>query len=355
MIDLCKSFSGKRVLVTGHTGFKGAWLSLWLRHLGARVTGVGLEPSTSPSMFELVGLADCVDDRRCDIRDATKLDQIVAETRPDFVFHLAAQALVRRSYLAPVDTFSTNVVGTAQVLDSLQRRSSNAIVVVVTSDKCYENADWPWPYRETDPLGGHDPYSSSKACTEIVVTSWRRSFPGGLRIATARAGNVIGGGDWSDDRIVPDCVRSVARGEPIKVRNPDAIRPWQHVLEPLWGYLLLAARLHDSTAFAEPWNFGPAASDARTVRELVDAFCRCWGAGASWMPQTESQPPREAMTLKLAPEKAMLRLGWRPVWSFETAIRETVDWYRVGLEAANMQDRSVVTIQRFSQALIGQG
>ena len=284
----------RRVLVTGHTGFKGAWLSLWLSRLGARVTGLALAPETSPSLFTLAGLAERVDSRLGDIRSRAIVDAVVAESRPEVVFHLAAQALVRRSYADPVATYETNVMGTAHVLEAARRADGLRAVVVVTSDKCYENREWWWPYREDDALGGYDPYSSSKGCAELVTAAWRRSYFGGpaspAGVASARAGNVIGGGDWAEDRLVPDCMRAFGTSTPVVIRRPAAVRPWQHVLEPLAGYLLLAERLAEGPGFAEAWNFGPSVDDARPVSWVVDRLVRFWGGDARWAHDGSEQP-----------------------------------------------------------------
>ena len=322
----------RRVLVTGHTGFKGAWLSLWLSRLGARVTGLALAPETSPSLFTLAGLAGRVDSRLGDIRSRAIVDAVVAESQPEVVFHLAAQALVRRSYTDPVATYETNVMGTAHVLEAARHAEALRAVVVVTSDKCYENREWWWPYREDDALGGHDPYSSSKGCAELVTAAWRRSYFGGpaspAGVASARAGNVIGGGDWAEDRLVPDCVRAFATGTPVVIRRPAAVRPWQHVLEPLLGYVLLAERLAESPAtFAEAWNLGPSVDDAQPVSWVVDRLVQFWGGSARWEHDAGEQP-HEAALLQVDASKARARLGWTPRLRLEQGVRWTVDWYR---------------------------
>jgi len=321
----------RRVLVTGHTGFKGAWLSLWLSRLGARVTGLALAPETSPSLFTLAGLAERVDSRLGDIRSRAIVDAVVAESRPEVVFHLAAQALVRRSYADPVATYETNVMGTAHVLEAARRADGLRAVVVVTSDKCYENREWWWPYREDDALGGYDPYSSSKGCAELVTAAWRRSYFGGpaspAGVASARAGNVIGGGDWAEDRLVPDCMRAFGTSTPVVIRRPAAVRPWQHVLEPLAGYLLLAERLAEGPGFAEAWNFGPSVDDARPVSWVVDRLVRFWGGDARWA-HDGSEQPHEAGLLQVDASKARARLGWTPRLRLEEGLRWSVDWYR---------------------------
>jgi CDP-glucose 4,6-dehydratase len=331
---------GKRVLVTGHTGFKGAWLSLWLGQLGAEVSGYSLPPPSQPSLFEAGSLAGRMRSLEGDVRDLPALSAAFRELRPEVVLHLAAQSLVRPSYDDPVTTFGTNVMGTVNVLEAARAQPETRAVVVVTSDKCYENREWPWGYRENEAMGGHDPYSSSKGCAELVTAAYRRSFAQtGVGIASARAGNVIGGGDWATDRIIPDFVRAVGRGQPLRVRNPGAVRPWQHVLEPLAGYLLLAERLFDEpTRFGEGWNFGPADGDAQPVSWVVDRFARNWGQGVTW--QADPGPhPHEANFLKLDCSKARNLLEWRPRLSLEQALLWVTDWYREfssGTDAAQL-------------------
>jgi CDP-glucose 4,6-dehydratase len=329
-------FRGKRVIVTGHTGFKGSWLSLWLARLGANVCGVALPPPTAPAMFDLCGVAEDVDSRMGDIRDLESLKSLFGSVRPDVVLHLAAQAIVRRSYADPIETVTTNVVGTANVLEAVRSLDSPCAVVIVSSDKCYENHEWIWGYRENDPMGGHDPYSMSKGATELVTASWRRSFfpeRGPVKLASARAGNVIGGGDWAADRIVPDCIRAFSIGECVELRNPLATRPWQHVLEPLGGYLLLAARLlsPDAAHYCSGWNFGPHSDDVRPVEDVVRLMAAEWGAGANWT-TTPGPHPKEAALLALNCDKAAGLLAWRPTWRLEDLVRNTARWYRTWLD-----------------------
>jgi CDP-glucose 4,6-dehydratase len=338
--ELRRAYAGKRVLVTGHTGFKGGWLTLWLRELGAEVTGYALAPDPMPSLFLAAGVERACRHVVADVRDLGRLRGVVREARPEFVFHLAAQPLVRLSYEQPLDTIQTNVLGTANVLEALRLEGRPCAVVIVTSDKCYENRERHAGYREDEAMGGHDVYSMSKGAAELVVSSYRRSFfaparlaEHGVAVASARAGNVVGGGDWAKDRIVPDCIGALAEGRPIAVRNPAAVRPWQHVLEPLGGYLLLGARLAASSspaergAFCEAWNFGPELEDARTVREVVEALIAAWGKG-SWEDRHDPRAPHEAGLLRLEIEKARTRLGWSPRWRFEETFRRTVEWYR---------------------------
>ena len=321
---------GRRVLVTGHTGFKGGWLAVWLLDMGAIVTGLALPPSTTPSLFALCGLERRLGSTMGDIRDYEDVREIFARRRPEIVFHLAAQPLVRRSYREPLETFGTNVMGTAHVLEAARHTPSVRAVVVVTSDKCYENREMLWDYRESDPLGGRDPYSASKGCAELVTAAYGGSFfselPGAL--ATVRAGNVIGGGDWSEDRLIPDTIRALRRGTALALRNPGSVRPWQHVLEPLAGYLALAERLHEQgTIWSGAWNFGPRDEDAREARVVADLVIRHWGSG-SWRQVESPDAPHESRQLRLDCSKARALLGWRPILTLEEAISLTVDWYR---------------------------
>lgn len=326
---------GKRVLVTGHTGFKGAWLSLWLHKLGAVPLGLALAPETEPSLSALAEVERKVDGVRGDIRDAGLVLDAVQRLAPDIVLHLAAQTLVRRSYAEPALTFETNVMGTLHMLEAVRRTPSVRAVIVVTSDKCYENREWHWAYREDEAMGGHDPYSASKGCTELVTAAWRRSFlaPEGtcgrtVAMASARAGNVIGGGDWAEDRLIPDCVRAMTEGRTVQIRNPRATRPWQHVLEPLSGYLLLAQRLwEDGAAFAEGWNFGPVLEDARPVSHVVNEMTRLWADGASWELHGGDHP-HEAGFLAVDASKARARLGWQPRLRLNEALAWTTEWYK---------------------------
>lgn len=333
-------FCGRSVLLTGHTGFKGSWLTLLLQALGARVTGIALPPESRPSHWELLGLD--IEEHRLDIRDAGAVHRAVAAARPEVVFHLAAQSLVRRSYREPLETWSTNVSGTANLLEACRGVSTVRAIVVVTTDKVYESQEWPWGYRETDRLGGRDPYSASKAAAELVAGSYRASFfqgEGVSLVATARAGNVIGGGDWSDDRLIPDLVRGLREGKPALIRFPNSTRPWQHVLDPLSGYLRLSQLLLDgSCAFADAWNFGPDPEGNRTVREMLDRLQHHWPA-VSWRIDQDPQP-HESSLLYIDASKARKELGWRPVYSFEDSVRLTAGWYR------KFQETGIVESQR---------
>lgn len=320
---------GKRVLLTGHTGFKGAWLALWLNRLGAHVVGVSLAPATQPNLFNLARVADVSESHLCDIRDAAALARVVGQARPDIVLHLAAQALVRPSYRQPLETFSTNVMGTAHLLDALRGLNTVRSVVVVTTDKVYQNREWFFPYREDDALGGHDPYSASKAAAEIVIASYRDSYLAGqnIAVASARAGNVIGGGDWSEDRLIPDAIRAWNADQPLEIRRPQAIRPWQHVLEPLFGYIKLAEQLWQQPTLAGAYNFGPQTHEAATVRDVVQLAQKAYGKGqVSWGDGKEG--PHEAGWLALEIAKARAALGVKPCWSLLESVQRTVQWYR---------------------------
>ncbi|MFN7957754.1 MAG: CDP-glucose 4,6-dehydratase [Holophagaceae bacterium] len=347
-------YRGTRVLVTGHTGFKGSWLTRWLLELGADVAGLALAPETDPALFDLLGLEGRIRHHLLDIRDAEGVEGLVAAFRPEVVFHLAAQPLVRLSYKEPRPTWDVNVLGTINLLEALRKVGSARVCVAVTTDKCYENHEQLWGYREIDPLGGHDPYSSSKAAAELAVASWRRSFfqgPEALRLASARAGNVIGGGDWAADRIVVDFVREIASGRPLILRNPQATRPWQHVLEPLSGYLHLAARLWEAgdQALAGAWNFGPSDASMVSVLELAQRLVGAWGTG---MVQERSDPgqPHEAGLLKLDCSKAQALLGWRGLWDVETTARATVAWYRGHLEGQSPEALTLRQIHDYEAA-----
>lgn len=329
----------RKVLVTGHTGFKGAWLTLWLRSLGAQVVGYALPPPTRPSLFEAARAGDGITSITGDVRDPAHLGRVVAAHRPEVVFHLAAQALVREGYADPVTTYATNVLGTVHLLEALRQAGCARAVINVTSDKCYENREWIWPYRENEPLGGHDPYSSSKACAELVGSAYRDAFlaASGTALASARAGNVIGGGDWARDRLVPDLVRAFIEGTPAIIRYPDAVRPWQHVLEPLDGYLLLAQALwRDGRDFAEAWNFGPAEAEARPVSWLAECAVAAWGPGGAWQADATAHP-HEARLLRLDSSKARIRLGWQSRWHMEAAVGRTIAWYKAHAAGEDMR------------------
>jgi CDP-glucose 4,6-dehydratase len=354
-------YRGKRAFLTGHTGFKGSWLGLWLHQLGAEVTGYSLPPPTEPSHFELAGIRGLVRHVEADIRDAARLRDAVAEAKPHVVFHLAAQPLVRESYRLPLDTLDTNVTGTAHVLEAVRAYAGPrkpVAVIIITSDKCYENREWVYGYREDDPMGGCDPYSMSKGAAELVVSSWRKSFfpperiaEHGVRLASARAGNAIGGGDWGKDRILTDCIAALRAGEPVGVRNPLATRPWQHVLEPLSGYLFLGARLLDpvpgaAARFAEAWNFGPHAESVWPVSRLVDEVIHRWGSGG-WKDLSGGNAPHEATLLALSCDKAFHRLGWRPTWGVAMAVERTVSWFKAMTTGEDMRDVTLRQIIRY--------
>jgi CDP-glucose 4,6-dehydratase len=356
MIDK-KFWKGKRVFITGHTGFKGSWLCLWLTKLGANVRGYSLAPPTNPSLFDLARVAELITSTTGDVRDGKRLQKCLSEAKAEIVFHLAAQPLVRDSYKIPVETYETNVMGTVNVLEAI-RHSNNTVraFVNITTDKVYENRAWLWGYRENEPLGGYDPYSNSKACSELVTAAYRDSYFNPSEhsrhrcgIATARAGNVLGGGDWATDRIVPDCIGAILDGKPIKIRNPQATRPWQHVLEPLTGYLLLAEKLYKEGAkYAESWNFGPVDEDCKTVEYLVRTICKLWESKAT-VSFAKSKGPHEASFLKLDCSKAGARLGWHPYWNLEKALVATVEWYKTCASRRNAREMCLKQIDEFER------
>ena len=338
-------YAGKRVLVTGHTGFKGAWLTLWLKRLGAQVVGYSLEPPTTPSLYGLACIEDAIIDIEADVRDFDRLRKALETHQPEIIFHLAAQSLVRLSYKDPVETYSTNVMGTVNLLEAVRQVGGVRALVNVTSDKCYENREWVWGYRETEQMGGYDPYSSSKGCSELVTAAYRNSFfnssdyaKHGLALASARAGNVIGGGDWGEDRLVPDCVRAFLKGEDIVIRKPNSTRPWQHVLEPLNGYLMLAEKLYSvGNKFSQGWNFGPFDHDAKTVEWVVNRLCEKWNESEGYE-IIKGPQPHEANYLKLDCSKARTVLGWTPKWNVERALDKVIEWTRGYQEGENIRD-----------------
>ncbi len=346
-------YCGKRVLLTGHTGFKGTWLTFWLRQLGAEVIGLALDPITDPSLFDLTGAAEFVSDHRIDIRNRNDLDTIVSESKPDIIFHLAAQSTVLESYKAPVETYEINVMGTIYLLESVRKYCDNCAIVAVTSDKCYLNAEGGQVFSETDPMGGSDPYSSSKGAVELVVDSWRDSFFSNgseVRLASARAGNVIGGGDWAPDRIMTDCIKALRADMQIGVRNPNSTRPWQHVLEPLGGYLLLGAKLltPDGNNFATAWNFGPPTESVCTVREVVELVIKEWGGG-SWEDLSNNDSPKEAKFLALSSKKALELLAWAPTWGLRESVSATAVWYRAWNDHATQNELREICCRQISE------
>lgn len=358
MIDP-RFWSGKRVFVTGHTGFKGSWLCLWLQHLGARVTGYALPPPSDPSLYEDARVGQLIESVEGDVRDAPSLEAALQKSRPDIVIHMAAQSLVRHSYEHPIETFSTNVLGTAHLLDVVRRAPSVAATVIVTSDKCYENNEWVWGYREDERLGGHDPYSASKGCAELVVAAFRHSYYAGTGngqsaalVGSGRAGNVIGGGDWARDRLVPDILRSLLRNEPTLIRKPQATRPWQFVLEPLHGYLVLAERLASGDRrFAGAYNFGPPESSERTVGWVIGRLYELWGVDFDWRLDADPGPP-ESTFLKLDASKAKADLGWRPKLDLDTTLRWIVDWTRRYEAREDMRAVTLNDIERFMARVV---
>ncbi len=322
-------WAGKRVLLTGHTGFKGGWLALWLHRLGAKVLGISLPPEATPNLFTVAKVGESCDSHFCDIRDLVSIERLTKDFCPDIVFHLAAQALVRRSYQVPTETFDSNVIGTVNVLETIRKMDCVKVAVMVTTDKVYKNHEWPWPYRETDELGGHDPYSASKAAAEIVIASYRDSFLAsqGCAVASVRAGNVVGGGDWSEDRLIPDAIRAWQSGKPLQIRRPDAIRPWQHVLEPLSGYFRLAEALWENAGLAGAFNFGPNLGGVATVRAVIEQARTAYGHGEVEYAESP-QGPHEAGCLKLDIAKAEQSIRFKPKWALETAIARSIGWYR---------------------------
>jgi CDP-glucose 4,6-dehydratase len=352
--DMVNPWQGRRVFLTGHTGFKGGWLALWLGRRGAQIRGYALDPAGEPNLFAAASVAAVLDDVRGDVRDYAKLETSMTEFRPEVVFHLAAQPLVRRSYADPLGTYATNIMGTAHVLEAVRKTPSVRAVVCVTTDKCYQNQEWVWPYRETDPLGGYDPYASSKACAEIVSAAYRSSFfpvnrlhEHHVALATARAGNVIGGGDWSEDRLIPDLIRGFQAKQPVLIRRPDAIRPWQHVLEPLHGYMMLAEQLlAERTQFASAFNFGSADDDAWPVERIATAVAKMWGDGASWV-RDGIPSVHEDHALRLDASKARTELGWQPCLRIETALEWTMAWYRAAQQGADMRQETLAQIAAY--------
>ncbi len=343
----------RRVLLTGHTGFKGAWLALWLQSLGARVTGYSAKVPTQPSLYELARVAEGMDSIEGDVRDHEATTAAVAAAAPEVVIHMAAQALVRRGFIEPRETYETNVMGTVNVLDAVRLSGDGVRVHVnVTTDKCYENREWEWGYRETEPMGGHDPYSNSKGCAELVTSAFRNSFfsdVDGPRVASARAGNVIGGGDWGEDRLVPDIMRAALAGDEVRVRNPNSIRPWQHVLNPLSGYLVLAQAMWDSPEHAAGWNFGPPDDDARPVGWIVERLAELWPAELR-SASDDGPHPHEARYLKLDSSRARGRLGWRPLVGLDAALLSIVEWYRALSEGSDMRAVTLGQIEAIQYA-----
>lgn len=348
-------WNGKRVFLTGHTGFKGSWLSLWLQSLGAEVTGYALSPPTNPSLFEVANVGDDMHSVIGDVRDLGLLQKTMQAANPEIVIHMAAQPLVLHSYANPVETYSTNVMGSVNMLESVRKTKGVKAVVNVTSDKCYENREWFWGYREAEAMGGYDPYSNSKGCAELVTAAYRSSFfnpetykEHGVAVASARAGNVIGGGDWAGDRLIPDFIRAIVAGEKVVIRSPNAIRPWQHVLEPLSGYLLLAEKLYtQGNKFAQAWNFGPSDSDAKSVEWIINQLVTNWGNGASFRVDASAAKLHEANFLKLDCSKARMQLGWQPQWDATQAIERICAWHQAHLNGQDMKVYANAEIQQY--------
>lgn len=354
-----KFWSGKRIFLTGHTGFKGAWLSLWLTSMGAKVTGYSLPPATSPNLFGILGIGELIEySDIADIRNLDNLSASIKSANPEIVIHMAAQPLVRYSYENPIETYTTNVMGTVNLLESLRKVKSVRATVIVTTDKCYENKEWVWGYRENEPMGGYDPYSSSKGCAELATASYRNSFFSSEKyiqhqngIATARAGNVIGGGDWSLDRLIPDAIKAFESKQSLMIRNPMATRPWQHVLEPLSGYLILAQALYeDGPEFATGWNFGPSDRDVRSVQEIIELLIKHWKLPAAWE-RDGDEIFHEANCLKLDCSKAKAQLGWEPRWGVEIAVEKIASWHKAYVQNMDMRKISLAQIESFEKLL----
>lgn len=340
----------KRVFLTGHTGFKGSWLSIWLNLMGAEIKGYALSPNTNPSLYNEAGIDSLVDSQIGDIRDLDNLKKSMTDFNPDILIHMAAQPLVRLSYIEPVETYATNVMGTVNVLESARFCKNLKAIVSVTTDKCYENKEWEWGYRENEPMGGHDPYSNSKGCAELVIAAYRSSFffnSETANLASARAGNVIGGGDWAEDRLIPDILKAFQNGNPVVIRNPLSTRPWQHVLEPLSGYLVLAQALYENgSQFAEAWNFGPLDEDCQPVSWILDKMVNKWGKDAKWQLDKENNP-HEANFLKLDCSKAKNRLKWEPKWSLNHTLGSIIEWHQKWMSSENMQEQCLKEIKDY--------
>jgi len=352
-------WKGKKVLLTGHTGFKGGWLSLWLQSMGAIVTGLSLDPRTEPNIYTVAHVAESMDSLRADICSSEKVYSIINVVKPEIVFHFAAQPLVRYSYKKPIETYETNVMGTLHVLEAIRKVGTVRSAIMVTTDKCYKNKEWHWGYREIDPMGGYDPYSSSKGAAELLIDSYRQSFFNdkhcynhGVALASVRSGNVIGGGDWAADRLIPDIIRAFSQNEMVNIRNPQAIRPWQHVLEPLNGYLLLAEKLYQyGDVYADAWNFGPNDEDAKTVEWIANKMVDLWGGGTS-LEVDESDNVHEACYLKLDCSKAKAKLAWFPRWSLDTALEKIIDWQQAYLNRENMKIKTLQQIFEYSNVKV---
>ena len=354
MVVKSKFWQGKKVLITGHTGFKGGWLSLWLQEMGSQVIGLALDPPTNPNLFDQANVAENMLSLKADIRELDPLKKIFQDQKPEIVFHLAAQSLVRYSYLEPVETYQTNVIGSLNILEAIKYVNSVRSVVMVTTDKCYDNQEWVWGYRENEPMGGHDPYSSSKGCAELLIASFRDSFfpnhdfvKHKTGIASVRAGNVIGGGDWAEDRLIPDIFRAIKNRTTVRVRNPNAIRPWQHVLEPLSGYLMLAEKLYkNGDKYAEAWNFGPKEEDTKTVEWIINKISKQLGEETRWA-YDDGDHPHEANYLKLDCSKAHNILLWKPKWSLDHALIKIIEWYRDELTGKNVKEKTLSQINEY--------